>query len=107
MITMNIRQAARWAERKGALYTVNRYTGEPQYLYAVYDTRNNMVECIGAHPKCAAYLHSLGAAHDRMQTRDGRWLRLQALDEVAQELDDAEGEQNCLPSSREVAWGAA
>ncbi len=79
MITMNIRQAARWAERKGALYTVNRYTAEPQYLYAVYDTRNNMVECIGAHAKCVDYLQSLGAAHDRMQTCDGRWLRLQAL----------------------------
>ena len=104
---MNIRQAARWAERKGALYAVNRYSGEVDHLYAVYDTATHLVECIGAHRKCMAYLQAQGCAHDRMPTRDSRWLRVQALDEVVSELDESEGEACSLPSVRELAWGAA
>lgn len=106
MTTMNIRQAARWAERKGALYSINR-AGQPEHLYAVYDTRNLLVECIGRHDKCQAYRESLGSQYDSMPTRDGRYLRMQALDEVVAQLDEEEGEARCMPSARELAWGAA
>jgi hypothetical protein len=97
MTQMNIRQAARWAERKGILYTVNRHTGQPDHLYAVYDTGNHMVDLIGGYDKCKAIMppHS-------QPTADGRWLRLQCLDEVCQEMDESDGEAACLPDACEV-----
>lgn len=108
---MNIRQAARWAERKQALYTPSRFNGEPLYLYAVYDMNNHNVECIGGHDKCSAFLRQAGATTintmSGVQVGDGRWLRMQALIDVVDELDQSEAEQACAPSARELAWGAA
>lgn len=94
--TVNIRQAARWAERKGALYRVMP-NGQTEYLYAVYDTRNLLVECIGLYAKCKAYCAGLGSEYDSMPTKDGRYLRTEALDTVVQEMDEAEGEAGCIP----------
>ena len=106
MSQMNIRQAARWAQRKGALYRVNR-AGLIEHLYAVYDTRNLLVECIGSYDKCDDYRKARGSQYDSMPTKDGRYLRLQSLDTVVEELDEADGEAHCMPTARELAWGAA
>lgn len=106
MSQMNIRQAARWAQRKGALYRVNR-AGQVEHLYAVYDTRNLLVECIGSYDTCDDYRKTLGSQYDSMPTRDGRYLRMEALDTVVEQLDEADGEARCIPTARELAWEAA
>jgi hypothetical protein len=108
-MNMNIRQAARWAERKGALVTPSRFNGEPLYMYAVYDLNTHMVDCIGGHDKCSAHLKLAGAPHVNamggVQVRDGRWLRMTALIDVVDQLDESEGEARCAPSATELAWG--
>jgi hypothetical protein len=110
-MNMNIRQAARWAERKGVLVTPSRFNGEWLYMYAVYDLDTHMVDCVGGYDKCSAHLKLAGAPHTNtmggVQVRDGRWLRMTALIDVVEGLDEAEGEAGCLPSARELAWGAA
>lgn len=89
---MNIRQAARWAERKDCLFSVNRYTGEVEYLYAAYDINTNLVVAIGSYEKCKA---AGGCAV-------GGDLRLEALQDVCADMDEYEGEAMCVPDACEV-----
>jgi hypothetical protein len=96
---MSIRQAARWAESKGILYAVKN--GQPVDLCALYNTADNMVVFIGSSEKCQAYRKALGSDFDSMATRDGRWLRLEALDTVMGEINEEEGEARCLPDPPE------
>jgi hypothetical protein len=96
---MTIRQAARWAESKGILYAVRG--GQPVDICALYNTAGSLVECIGSHEKCQAYRKALGSDFDSMVTRDGRWLRLEALDTVLAEINEEEGEARCLPDAWE------
>jgi hypothetical protein len=95
---MTIQQAARWAKSKGVLYAVRN--GEPEYLYAVFDLRTYLVECVGYHNKCCRYMDLVSA-----DARES--LRMQCLEEVAAELDEAASEQLCLPSARALAWGCS
>ena len=99
---MNIRQAARWAERKGCLYRTSNYNNEPVYLYAVYDADTHMVECLGGYEKCDDYRKSLGSSYDTIPTNDGRHLRMVTLESVRCDLDESEGEARCIPDACEV-----
>lgn len=96
---MTIRQAARWAESKGILYAVKN--GQPVDLCALYNTADSLVECIGSAEKCQAFRRALGSDYDSMATRDGRWLRLEALDTILAEIEEEEGEAKCLPDAWE------
>ena len=91
---MNIRQAARWAESKG----------QSQNLYAVYDSGNHMVDVIGGHAKCKAYMVDLCGTnfYQSAQAADGRWLILECLETVCEEMNESEGEQRCLPEAGEM-----
>lgn len=95
-MNMNIRQAARWAERKGALVRTG-YDGQPDYLYAVYDTGNHMVDMIGGYDKCKAAMPPHG-----QPDKAGRWLRMEALETIVCEMDESEGESRCIPERADV-----
>jgi hypothetical protein len=92
---MNIRQAARWAEREDILVREGR-DGQPDWLYAVYDTNTNRVTCIGYYEKCSQHMLDAGCKHascaGHHETTDGRWLRMQSLHCIVQEMDESEGE---------------
>lgn len=97
MQAMNIRQAARWAERKDALYIGNNFN---QPMCAVWSDRTHLVACIGSIDKCRTYLlsHCDCNAHVPTTSRyypraDGsEWLRIDALDDVVQGMDESEAE---------------
>lgn len=102
---MNIRQAARWAERQDALVKLGR-DGQPDYLCAVYDVGTHLVECIGSHEKCDADMRSKGCAYSLtgcgVIASDGRYLCLETLDTVCQELDESDGEARCIAEAGEM-----
>lgn len=97
---MNIRQAARWAESKGA-----------HDLYAVTD--NNMVAILGGYDKCQQYIRERcgmnflpGQTHICTGSyaqvgNTSTTLRLNSLDEVAESLYESEREAMCIPDVRE------
>jgi hypothetical protein len=97
---MNIRQAARWAESKGA-----------RDLYAVTD--NNMVVLLGGYDKCQKYIRercgmnylpgqtSIGTGSYAQVGNTNTILRLDSLDEVAETLYESECEAMCIPDVRE------
>lgn len=103
MSQMNIREAARWAERKDALVRV--VNGEPHYLYAVYDTGNHMVDLVGGYDKCKAYALSRGCEYvptaSGQHAADGRWLKMVSLEQVCEEMGESEGEARCVPDAWE------
>jgi hypothetical protein len=102
---MNIREAARWADRKDALY-INGNFENP--LCAVYSTGNHMVSLIGSYDKCRAFIKAnCGIAHIPMagscyETRDGEWIRFDPLETVCAEMSESEGEDRCIPDACEV-----
>jgi len=93
---MNIRQAARWAERKGILVRTGA-DGQPDYLYAVYDTGTHKVVTIGSYDKCKAVMPAWG-----QPTADGRWLRMEALETICSEMDESDGEASCIPERADI-----
>lgn len=93
---MTIRQAARWAERKDALY-INGNFQNP--LCAVWSDKTHAVALIGSYDKCRAYiLQHCEARHipitgSYYQRADGSEnLRMDSLDDVAQGMDESEAE---------------
>jgi hypothetical protein len=87
---MNIRQAARWAERKDCVYRVNR-DGQPDWMYAVWRFSDQEAVCVGYYEKCRDYM----AAHK------GEPLRMDSLDDVLQGMAESDGESGVVPDVRE------
>lgn len=107
--SMSIRQAARWAERKGALY-INGNFDNP--MCAVWSDKTHEVACIGSYDKCRAYIvqhcTTRGTAVTGMyypRTNGSESLRMDSLDDVAQGMDESEAEA-CLPERdyRHEGW---
>jgi len=99
---MSVRQAARWAEHKGCLFTINKFTGQPDYLYAVYSTAwkgGNRVLCLGGYDKCTAYVNA----------NKGEQIRMECLQSVVEGMDEEAGEAGCYLGVREegISWEAA
>lgn len=98
---MNIRQAARWADSKGA-----------RDLYAVTKDTQTVV-CLGSYEKCQQYIRErCGMNYLSGQTSicTGSYaqignttthLRLNSLDEVFETLCESAGEAMCTPDGRE------
>lgn len=93
---MNIRQAARWAERKDALY-INGDFQNP--MFAVWSDRTQLVACIGSYDKCREYIRQhcdtkyipiTGSYYARKDASEN--LRMDSLDDVAQGMDESEAE---------------
>ena len=87
---MTINQAAKWAARKQAYG-----------LYAVVDTADNTVHCLGSFDKCLNHMSTQGVKGYYGQSADGRWLRRYSIDEVMEQIDEEQGEENCIP---EPGW---
>lgn len=103
-IVLNIRQAARWAERKDALFIGGDFN-EP--LCAVYSTNTHIVRLMGSYDKCSAYItehcNTSGfspCSHLLYQVPNTtEWLCFESLDTICQETDESEGEALCLPDA--------
>ena len=89
---MNIRQAARLAESRDVLWSVNPSTGEREFLYAVYRRSDHEVVCSGDFERCAEY----------MVTNNSSDLVRVALDEIVEAMAESDGEARCIPDSCEV-----
>lgn len=88
---MNIRQAARWAERNDCVFRVGR-DGQPDWMYAVWRYSDQEAVCIGYYDKCRAY----------MDAHKGEGIRMESLDEVLQGMAESEGELLCIPDACEM-----
>jgi hypothetical protein len=93
---MNIRQAARWAERKDALYIHGDFNNP---MCAVWASNTHAVLCIGSYDKCRAYIQQHCACEFIPTTgrhfarKDGSdYLRMDSLDDVVQGMDESEAE---------------
>ena len=98
-VPMNIRDMARWAEARGILTHLDG-AGQPQSLRAVYDIGNHLVEIVGSYEICRAYMQQLCGTDFAMRhakTSDGRYLRMDALSTICEEMDESEGESQCIP----------
>lgn len=87
---MSIRQAARWADRKGCVYRVQG--GQPDYMAAAVDVNTNMVLCMGYGDK----------AYDFKRDHPEQSIRVYTLDEVLQGMSEEDGERNCVPGVRDA-----
>lgn len=87
---MSIRQAARWADRKGCVYRVQG--GEPDYMAAAVDVNTNMVLCMGYGDQ----------AYDFKRDNPEQSIRVYTLGEVLQCMSEEEGECNCVPGVRDA-----
>lgn len=109
MQAMSINQAARWAERKNALYIGGNFN---QPLCAVWSDRTHAVAVIGSYDRCRAYILQhcntkcipvTGSYYAR--TDGSESLRMDSLDDIAQGMDESEAEAD-LPERdyRHEAW---
>lgn len=107
--TMNIRQAARWAERKDALYIHGDFQNP---MCAVWSDRTHLVAVIGSYDKCRAYIREhcdckfIPVTGSYYASKDGsEHLRMDSLDDVLQGMDESEAEA-CLPERdyRHESW---
>lgn len=101
---MTLQQAARWAERRGALY-IGRGFDNP--MCAVYDAswKAGVVLCVGSVEKCKAFMVAAGVERPSFcgydTTRDGKTVRLYDLPTVLDEMGESEGEAACIPDAWE------
>jgi len=95
MQPMNIRQAARWADRAGAVYRLDRL-GQPDYMAAAVDINTNLALCVGFGDK----------AYDFKRDNPQLQIRVYTMDEVLQGMGEEEGEAGCCPGPRdaEAPW---
>lgn len=94
---MNIRQAARWAEKKGCVYRVRN--GAPDLMYAVWAVRDHSVLCLGYRDRCAEFMTSKGA-----NLYFDPALRMEPLQEVLEGMYEEEGERGCYLGVREEGY---
>lgn len=91
MNQMSIRQAARWAESRDAVYRVGR-DGQPDYMAAAVDVNTNMVLCMGFGDK----------AYDYAKANNGAYaIRVYTLSEVLEDMTEEDGERQCVPGARD------
>jgi hypothetical protein len=95
MAQMTIRQAARWAERKDALYIHGDFQNP---LCAVWSSSNHEVALIGSYDKCRAWIKSstdcqhIPTAGIYYRAADGHTFRFDPLDDIASGMDESEAE---------------
>lgn len=104
---MSIRQAARWAESKDALYI----GGNPNNpMAAVWSANTHKVVCLGSADKCRAWIKANTTCqyiptYGMNYPGQGDWFRMDSLDEVLEGMEQTEAELR-LPECdyRSEAW---